>query len=178
MFKRYVLLIAAVVLFVAGGLVFWGSTFAKNMVHDNLVEQKITFGSAESLKAEGDGWLVQYAGQQVDNGAKAKAYSDYIKGHLKKVANGKTYSEVSAQYQKDKNNQALAGQRTTLFMGETLRGLLLSAYGWGLMGVIAFWSSIGLFAAAAVAVVLYLYMAGLTATPTKKKSAKKSAKRK
>ena len=177
MLKRYVLLIAAVVLFAAGGLVFWGSTFAKNMVHDNLVEQKITFGTAESLRAEGDAWLVPYAGQKVDNGAKAKAYSDYIKGHLQKVAGGKTYSEVSAEFQKDKTNQTLAGQRTTLFMGETLRGLLLSAYGWGLMGVIAFWSSIGLFAAAAVAVVAYLYAVSLTA-PTKKKPAKKSAKRK
>lgn len=176
--KRYVVLIAVVVLAAAGGLVFWGSTFAKNMVHDNLVEQKITFGTAEALKAEGDAYLVKYAGQSVDNGAKAYAYSQYIKGHLEKVAAGKTYSEVSSAFQKDKTNKTLEGQRTTLFMGETLRGLLLSAYGWGLMGVIAFWTSIGLFAAAAVALVGYLYIAAYDSNnkPSKKVVAKKKRK--
>ena len=174
MVKRYVLLIATVVLAVAGGLVFWGSSYAKTMVHDNLVEQKITFGTAEALKAGGDEDLVKYAGQLVDNGAKAMAYSEYIQGHLAKVANGKTYSEVSTEFQKDKTNKTLEAQRQTLFMGETLRGLLLSAYGWGLMGLIAFWVSVGLFAAAAVALVAYLYSVTLTKQkPAKKASAKK-----
>jgi hypothetical protein len=173
--KRYVVLIAVVVLVVAGGLVFWGSTFAKNMVHDNLSEQKIKFASAAQLKAEGDEYLVKYADQDVDNGTKAYAYSQYIKGHLEKVAAGKTYSEVSSAYQKDKTNKTLEAQRQTLFMGETLRGLLLSAYGWGLMGVIAFWTSLGLFAAAAAALVGYLYIVGLGTT---KKPAKKTVKAK
>ena len=174
MIKRYVLLIAAVVLAAAGGLVLWGSVFAKNMVHDNLSEQKIVFPSAEQLKAEGDADLVQYGGQPVDTGAEAYAYSKYIKGHLQKVANGQTYAEVSAAYQKDKANQTLSAQRQTLFMGETLRGLLLSAYGWGLMGVIAFWTSVGLFAAAALAVVAYLYAVSMTTPkPVKKATAKK-----
>lgn len=174
MLKRYVLLVTTVVLAVAGGLVFWGSSYAKTMVHDNLAEQKITFGTAAALTAEGDGWLVKYADQKVDNGAKAKAYSDYIKGHLQKVAGGKTYSEVSGLYQKDKTNKTLEAQRQTLFMGETLRGLLLSAYGWGLMGLIAFWAAVGLWAAAALSLVVYLYSVSLTsAKPVKKVSAKK-----
>ncbi|MFO0882276.1 MAG: hypothetical protein U0491_02395 [Candidatus Saccharimonadales bacterium] len=172
--KRYVLLVATLVLAVAGGLVFWGSTFAKNMVHDQLVEQKITFPSAEQLKAEGDSDLAKYGGQAVDTGAEAYAYSQYIKGHLQKVANGQTYSEVSAAFLKDKTNQTLATQRQTLFMGETLRGLLLSAYGWGLMGVIAFWSALGLLAAAAASLVAYLYVVSLPA----KKPAKKVKKSK
>ncbi len=171
--KRYVLLVATVVLAVAGGLVMWGSTFAKNMVHDQLIDQKVTFPSAEQLKAEGDSDLAKYGGQPVDTGAEAYAYSQYIKGHLQKVANGQTYSEVSAAYLKDTKNQTLAAQRQTLFMGETLRGLLLSAYGWGLMGVIAFWSALGLLAAAAASLVAYLYIASL---PTGKKSAKKAKK--
>lgn len=173
--KRYVVLVAVVVLAAAGALVMWGSVFAKNMVHDNLIEQNIKFGSAEALKAEGDEYLVKYAGQDVDNGAKAYAYSQYIKGHLEKVAGGKTYSEVSAAYQKDKTNKTLEAQRMTLFMGETLRGLLLSAYGWGLMGIIAFWTSLGLFAAAALALVGYLYIASMQNV---KKPAKKSSKAK
>jgi len=178
MLKRHALLIAAAALLVAGGLVFWGSSFAKNMVHDNLIEQKVKFGSAASLKAEGDDWAVKYADQDVDTALEAKAYSDYIKGHLKKVAGGKTYSEVSAAFQKDKTNQTLSGQRQTLFMGETLRGLLLNAYGWGLLGMIAFWASIVLFAGAVVALLAYLHSAGLLAVGSvKKKSAKKAAKR-
>lgn len=175
MIKRYILLAAVVVLAAAGGLVFWGSTYAKNMVHDQLAEQKIAFPSAEQLKAEGRSDLAKYANESVDNGFEAKAFSNYIKGHLAKVANGQTYSEVSAAFQKDKNNQTLAAQRQTLFMGETLRGMLLSAYGWGLMGVIAFWSAIGLWAAAFVAFIVYMYAVSLTSAP---KTAKKTAKRK
>jgi hypothetical protein len=34
-------------------------------------------------------------------------------------------------------NTTLAGERTTLFMGETLRGLLLNAWGWSVIGSIA-----------------------------------------
>lgn len=174
--KKYVYLVAAVILVAAGAFIFWGSVFAKNMVHDNLVEQKIVFPSADDLKAEGDTDLAKYGGQTVDTGSEAYAYSQYIKGHLEKVANGQTYAEVSAAYQKDKTNQTLAGQRQTLFMGETLRGLLLSAYGWGLLGAIAFWVSLGLFAAAALAVVAYLHAVTVPvhhSAPVKKTAAKK-----
>ena len=176
--KTYVYLVAAIVLAGAGALIFWGSMFAKNMVHNNLIEQKIVFPSAEQLNAEGDAYLVKYAGQTVDTGDEAYAYSKYIKGHLEKVANGQTYSEVSAAYQKDKTNQTLSAQRQTLFMGETLRGLLLSAYGWGLMGIIAFWVSLGLFVAAVLAAVAYVH--AITAVPAKAgvKKASKSSRRK
>jgi hypothetical protein len=34
-------------------------------------------------------------------------------------------------------SEKLAGERTTLFMGDTLRGLLLNAWGWGQIGSIA-----------------------------------------
>ena len=41
--------------------------------------------------------ITQYAGQQVDNGEKARVYAnDFIAVHLAGVANGKTYSEVSS----------------------------------------------------------------------------------
>lgn len=171
--KNFITLMAVAVLITAGGLVFVGSTFAKNMVHDNLIEQKIKFESAEVLKAAGDDYLVKYAGQDVDNGTKAYAYSQYIKGHLEKIAGGQTYSEVSAAYQKDKTNQTLAAQRQSLFMGETLRGLLLSAYGWGLMGTIAFWTSLSLFAAAAVLLVSYIYFTWLKPAPKATKKTKR-----
>jgi len=159
------LLALGVFLAVAASLALWGSRFATGMVHDQLAAQKITFPDKEALKEDNPA-LVKYAGQAVDNGDKAKAYSEYIAGHLKNVSGGKTYSEVSSEYQKDKTNQALAGQRQALFMGETLRGLLLNAWGWGLVGAIVMYAAIFLYAAAA-AVALVAVMA-----PTKKRSKK------
>ena len=82
--------------------------------------------------------LKPYAGEQVDTAKEAKVFAnDYIGLHLKGIAKGQTYSEVSGQFMKDPNNQQLAQQRQTLFMGETLRGMLLSAWGWGTVGTVA-----------------------------------------
>lgn len=153
------------VLAVAASLVLWGSTFATGMVHDQLLAQKINFPDEASLEEDNPA-LVKYAGQPVDSGEKAKAYSDYIGGHLKGIADGKTYSEVSSAYQQDKTNQALAGQRQALFMGETLRGLLLNAWGWGLIGTIALYASVALYVAAAGSVAVAVM------APAKKRSKK------
>src|SRR5690606_22848171 len=103
--------------------------------------------------------------QTVDSGNKAKAYSDYINGHLKKMANGKTYSEISSEYQKDRTNEQLAAQRQSLFMGETLRGLLLNAWGWSLIGVIALYVAIAMYAAA-----IGLAIFAVTMKPAKKRA--------
>jgi hypothetical protein len=99
--------------------------------------------------------LQQYAGQEVDNAAKAKAFADeYIAVHLEKIGQGKTYAEVSGLAMKDPSNQALQQQKTTLFQGETLRGLLLNAYAFGTVGQIARIASVTLFVAGAVMLVL------------------------
>jgi hypothetical protein len=66
----------------------------------------------------------------------AKAYADYIGVHLQGIGKGKSYSEVSAESMKDSNNKELAQQRLAMFMGETLRGMLLNAWGWGTLGTI------------------------------------------
>lgn len=172
MTNKRLLLAASVVLLVGSGLLFWGSNFAKTMIHDQLSEQKIVFNDKESLEKAGEkGEILKYAGQTVDTGTEAKVYSDYIKGHLKKVAGGKTYAEVSAEYQKDTKNATLSGQRQTLFMGETLRGLLLNAYGWGIVGAIAFYAGIAVFVAAVI--LLLVVFATQEKKPAKKKTAKK-----
>ncbi len=46
------------------------------------------------------------------------------------------------------------GQRDTMFKGETLRGLLLSAFAWSTVGVIAGYAAIGAFIAAGMMAVL------------------------
>jgi hypothetical protein len=163
-------LVAALVLVVGGGLVMWGGYFATNMVHDQLLEQKISFPA--QFQPTDDKSLAQYAGKQVDTGPEAKAYSRYIKGHLAETNEGKTYSETSTQARtaaaaaadaKTKgaaNATELAATATdlnnkvqTLFRGETLRGLLLYAWGWWLVGTIAKWVAVGMFLAAALLLV-------------------------
>ena len=132
------------VLTVGGGLLLWGSNFAGNMVHNQLSEQKIAFPpKGPALDPAEFPGLQRYAGQAVDNGPKAKAYADqFIKEHLSQVADGKTYSEVSALSRANPKDEQLAGQVQTLFRGETLRGLLLYAWGWSVVGMIALWTGI------------------------------------
>jgi hypothetical protein len=134
------------VLIIGGGLLLWGSNFANNMVHDQLSDQKIQFppkGSPALDPKEFPG-LQRYAGQAVDSGPKAKAYAnEFIKVHLAGVADGKTYSQVSEASRNDPKNEELAGQVQTLFRGETLRGLLLYAWGWSVVAMIAYWVGVG-----------------------------------
>ena len=121
----------AIGLIVAGSLALIGGQYATNVVHDQLVPQKIYFpAKGKELPAN----LNQFAGQQVDTAKEAKAYAnDFIGLHLQGIGGGKSYSEVSAAWLANPKDQKLAQQRQTMFMGETLRGTLLNAWGWGTM---------------------------------------------
>jgi hypothetical protein len=79
-------------------------------------------------------------------------------------SNNKTYSEVSGEYMKAAKDPAadpaqvaaLGELRQSLFMGNTLRGLLLNAYAFGTMGTIALYAGIGALVGAALLLVLAL----------------------
>src|SRR3954469_2347678 len=138
--------VLAIVLAIAGGLLLWGHGFADSHVRTQLVQQKISFpdkaGIAAQKNAEITKYVTPYAGQQVVTGKQAQVFADhYIKVHLNEAAGGKTYSEVSGAFitmdPKDPKYATVAQQRQTLFMGETLRGMLLNAYGFWKMGQIA-----------------------------------------
>jgi len=126
---------AAIGILLVGVLAIVAGIYTRDVVHDQLAPQKIYFPEkGEELPPE----LNQYAGQQVDTPAEAKAYAnDFIGLHLEGIADGKSYAEVSAASMADPNNEELAAQKQSLFMGETLRGTLLSAWGWGTVGTIA-----------------------------------------
>lgn len=128
--------VAAAGILVVGLVALVGGSYAKNVVHDQLVPQKIFFpaaGSPELLPG-----VKQYAGQQLVNGSQAKAYANkFINVHLSKVAGGQTYAQVSAAAIAAPTNAKLAEEKATLFQGETLRSILLSAWGWSLVGTIA-----------------------------------------
>ncbi len=148
------------VLVVMGGLSWWGYNFATSNVRKELAAQKIYFPAKGSpgFSAEEYPDLQKYAGQQVNDGIKAKAYANgYIGRHLDKIAGGKTYSEVSAEAQKNPTDTKLQQQKQTLFQGETLRGLLLgSGYVNWTFGLIAMYVAFAAFAGAAVMAILVL----------------------
>lgn len=121
---------------VAGALALVGGGYARSVVHDQLAPQKIAFPATKEAGLFDD--LEQYAGQTVDDGAKAKAYANqFIDRHLAEVAGGKTYAQVSAEAMAHPKDATLAAQKATLFQGETLRGLLLSVWGWSVVATVA-----------------------------------------
>jgi hypothetical protein len=159
-------LILAAVLVVAGGLLTYASSFVADNVKQQLSQQNITMPAAAALETqEQKDALLQFAGQKMENGAQAKAFADhYILVHMNTQSSNRTYSEVSGEFIKLSKGpnadqaqvKALGELRQSLFMGNTLRGLLLNAYAFGTMGTIALYAGIGAFIAAAIFLVLGL----------------------
>ena len=151
-------LVVAAVLLVAGALLTWAHGYVHDEVHSQLAAQKIYFPpkGSDALKPKEIGpYLNQYAGQQLVNGAQAKAYADhFIAVHLDEMANGQTYSQLSAKSLANPSDQKLAGLVQTVFRGETLRGLLLNAYAFDTMGTVALYGAFGAFAGAGLLIIL------------------------
>ncbi len=130
------------------------------MIREQLAAQQIFFPPAGSpgLRAEEFPDLQQYGGRQVDDGATALAYANgFIGRHLEAIAAGKTYSQVSTAARANPTDVKLPGQVDTLFKGETLRGLLLNAYGWWEVGQYALYASASLAAVALAVLVALLF---------------------
>jgi len=160
-------------LLVAAGLLNWGASFAADSVTSQLENQNISFPAAAAMPAATRTQLSRWAGMAVTTGPMAKDFSDlYIWEHMKAAsiaAVGKpaTYSDVSGMYMglvrggsTDTAQIAKLGDlRQTLFMGNTLRGMLLEAYAFGTMGVIAGYGALA--ALIGGIVMLLLSIAGL-----------------
>ena len=165
----------AVVLVAAGGLLTWGSSFSEDYVYDELSSQNIAFPPAEALEEEGRTDLVKFAEAKVDTGPEAEAYASFIDGHLANIADGQTYADLGTPERAanaaveeatasgasadelarlEGEAAAISGQRNSLFKGETLRGLLLSAFAWSTVGRIAGIAATVAFVGAAAMVVL------------------------
>lgn len=166
-----------VVFLVAGGLLTWGANFSDDYVTKELSSQNISFPDAAALKEEGRNDLLEFAGQRLTTGDQAEGYASFINGHLQHIADGATYADlggpesaannavkdaVAANAPQDELDAlkataaGISGQRNTLFKGETLRGLLLTAYAWSTVGTIAGIAAIGAFVAAAIMAVLVI----------------------
>ena len=147
----------AALLLILGLVMTSNANFAKDYVKEQLGEQKITFKSADTLTAEEkeSACLVKYAGQPLLTGKQAECYAnEFIGLHVKSTAGGLTYAELgdaqtalrtkitAAQAANDpalatmqKQLTDMTTQRETLFKGETLRGLLLTSFGFSVFGV-------------------------------------------
>jgi len=149
------LLIAAILL-VAGLVLSANASFANTYVADQLGAQKITFPTVDELTdaERAVPCLVEYAGQPLTTGKQAECYANNFIGlHLKGIADGRTYAELGdvqsqlrAQVAEAQRTnapnledlqaqlQTVTQQRETVFKGETLRGLLLTSYGFSELG--------------------------------------------
>ena len=159
-------LVVAAVLLAGGGLLSWASSFVSDNVQSQLVAQRITMPSGKAIEDPAiKPYLSQYAGQELTTGAQAKAFADhYILVHMNKSSNGRTYEEVSGEFMaltKSANAdpakvKELGDLRQSLFMGNTLRGMLLNAYAFGTMATIASYGAMAAFAGAGLLVLLSL----------------------
>ena len=162
---------------VAGALLTWGANFSADYVDDELTSQNISFPPAAVLEEQGRTDLVRYADEAVNTGPEAEAYASFINGHLEGIADGMTYAEVGTPEREAKaavdaakadgaseatiaklqgEADVISGQRDTLFKGETLRGLLLTAFAWATVGQITGYAAIAAFVAGGVMLVLVL----------------------
>ncbi len=169
-------LLLAALLLVLGLVLQSNASFANNYVHDQLRAQRITFTPAQALQPaeKKASCLVDNAGKPLVEGKQAECYANrYIALHLSEVNGGKTYSQTSndaralrteataAQENGAADAKALDAKATeldgkvqTLFRGETLRGLLLTSYGFSEFGrkaeqaaLVAFMAALVLFLA-------------------------------
>ena len=78
------------------------------------------------------------------------------------MAGGKTYSQLSAESLAQPNNTQLAGLVSTVFKGETLRSMLLNAYGWWKVSQITYIISLVAFGLGGVAGLgsIFLFVTG------------------
>lgn len=160
---RIITLQSVMVLVLAGASAFAISmgSFTTGQIHDELTAQGIFFPTSDQIKtggaldpAEFPQEIRDQAGNQVTDGNQARIYAnDFLAKHLQGVAGGLTYATIgpkitaanaalAAASKTDPNYATLQanvatlnGQRATLFQGETLRSMLLNAYGWWTIGV-------------------------------------------
>ena len=136
--------VIAVAMIVLGGFAIYGGNFGQDNVRTRLEPQNITFPPLDAMSPEEQAEIGDFAGQQVTNGAQAEAFSRYIGGHLAAVNDGKTYAETSSAARAEGLDPDVAaelqGKADTLFKGETLRSILLNAYGWWTVATIALYA--------------------------------------
>jgi hypothetical protein len=153
--------VIAAVLLVIGGLSIYGGNFGRDAVQNRLTPQQVQFPPIDAMTPQEQAAVGQYAGQLVDTGPEAEAFSRYIAGHLAEVNDGKTYSQTSAAARADGLDPRVAAdlqaKADVLFKGETLRSILLNAYGWWTVATIALYAGWFMIAAGIFMAILAIF---------------------
>ena len=151
-------LVIAIVLVFAGGAAIYGGNFGRDNVTDRLAPEKVVFPPFEAMTPQEQTEVGDFAGEAVTTGPQAEAFARYIQGHLAEVNEGQTYSETSAAAREEGLDPKVAAdlqiKADTLFKGETLRAILLNAYGWWTVATIAVWAGWGMVTAGIILLVL------------------------
>ncbi len=163
-----------VILAASSGFLFYEGSFVTDMIKTQLTAQQVYFPTADQIKtggaldpAEFPQEIRDQAGKQLVDGNQARIYAnDFLGKHLQGIAGGSTYATIGSKISAanallastpktdpnyatlQANVATLNGQRDTLFKGETLRSMLLNAYGWWTIGVYTTYAGIGLMLAA------------------------------
>lgn len=174
-------LMAGVLSLVVGGIAIGLGRFVQDNIRTELAAQQISFGEADNFTDEERAipGMVENAGKPLTTGNQARIYADYIGLHVHESADeagypGASYAtlggvqrglraEVAAATEEG-DEEAIAeaqakldsvtGLRNTMLTASTLRGNLLSAYGWDNVAT-------GMMAAGAVFLVTALLFFGL-----------------
>lgn len=150
-------LILFVAALVVGGVSLWLGGFVQDNVRTELASQQITFSPADGLSDEERAipGIVENAGLPLTTGDQARIYSEYIGLHMRESADSAGYpgavyatlggiqrglrADVATATESGDEEAIAAAQaeltavtnlRQTMLTGSTLRGTLLSAYGW------------------------------------------------
>lgn len=143
-----------IVLIAAGSLLMWGSSFTNSNVHNQLAAQQIYFPPKSQITPAQRPYLLQYANQEVLTGPQAAAYAKKITSDIYNLPYHGVYSKLSAASMANPSNAKLAADVEVAFKGVTLRGLLLEAYAFSVLGEVAWVSSIIAFCLAGVVLIL------------------------
>lgn len=145
--------------------------FVRGNVQDELAYQQIYIPPVDQMSESEMAipGIREIAGEQVDTGAEAKVYSEYILLHMTESAEeagypGATYATLggpqrelgaavaeaessgdeAALEEAQANLDAVTGLRNTMLNGSNLRGQLLNSYGWDTVGMGLTYAGIGM----------------------------------
>jgi len=162
--KKRIVVAAVIGLVLAAGIGGLGAVFKQNAdysaeyVSTQMAQQRITFKPIEHLTPaeRAQPCVVANAGQPLRTGKQAECYANhFIAVHLQEYGEGKTYAEwgvdefalvaeieeAKAAGRSESRIAALEADlaeiraiRSRLFQGETLRGILLTSFGFSMLG--------------------------------------------
>ena len=159
MWARVLLLwiMLAVLSLVVGGIAIGLGRFVQGNIRTELAAQQITFNTADKFSEEESAipGMLENAGLPLTTGNQARIYADYIGLHVHEAADeagypGASYATIGAVQRElraavatateagdetaiadaQAKLDAVTGLRNTMLTASTLRGNLLSAYGW------------------------------------------------